>query len=182
MSDTATEPPAIAGGQHGARLVSQVVRYSPPKRGTKDRMRQHECIRMRLTYERQLVEGRYITAQGHRERHSVRERVRVDHWDAVVCEDAIRAVRRRIAQRLRPGRRMGLKTHAVVAVAESLTQHRAPVNHHTASAVLSVFGLSCSRVWFNRTLRAAGWVPIQSFEMPKDAPAFNLVNWQFDGA
>ena len=182
MTDTASEPPPLAGGQHGARLVSQTVRYLEPQRATKDRSRQPECIRMRLTFERQLIEGHYITAQGHRERHSVRNRLRVDHWDAVVCEDAIRAVRRRIAQRLRPGRRMRLKTHAVVAVAEALTQHRAPVNHHTASAVLEVFGLSCSRVWFNRTLRAAGWVPIQGCEMPKAAPRFNLVNWQFDGA
>ena len=181
MTETASEPPPLAGGQHGARLVSQTVRYLEPKRATKARRRQPECIRMRLTYERQLIEGHYITAQGHRERDSVRFRVRVDHWDAVVCEDAIRAARRRVAQRLRPGHRMRLKTFAVVAVAEALAQHRAPVNHHTASAVLTLFDLSCSRVWFNRTLRAAGWAPIQYFEMPKGAPAFNLVNWQSTG-
>ena len=168
MTEIASEPPPLAGGQHGARLVNQTVRYLEPQRGTKARMRQHECIRMRLTYERQVVMGQYITAQGHRERHSVRERILTVHWDAVICENAIRAVRRRVAQRLRPGRRRGLKTFAIVAVAEALHEHKAPVNHYTASALLGVFGMTCSRVWFNRNLRAAGWLPVGSISLGFD--------------
>jgi len=160
LSDTTTGPPGNAGGQCGLSLVSQVVQYSEPRRGSAARVRQSECIRMRLTYERQVIMGRYLTAQGHRERGSVRERTLTVHWDAVICEAAIQHVRRRFAQWKRPGQRRGMK----------------------GRLILGVFGVTCSRVWFNRALRAAGWVPIQPWEMPKGTPGYQITNWQRDGA
>jgi len=182
LSDTTTGPPGNAGGQCGLSLVSQVVQYSEPRRGSAARVRQSECIRMRLTYERQVIMGRYLTAQGHRERGSVRERTLTVHWDAVICEAAIQHVRRRFAQWKRPGQRRGMKGRLIPVVAEALRQNHAPVNHYTAKAILGVFGVTCSRVWFNRALRAAGWVPIQPWEMPKGTPGYQITNWQRDGA
>ena len=171
----------MEGGQRGARLVEQTVLYSNRMRGTRTQRARPENIRMRLTYERQIVMGVYTTTMGHRQKDSVKFRIRSEHWDAVICEGAIQHARDSIAERLQPGHRRGIKTFAIVAVAEALHQNRAPVNHHTVSALLDVFGLECSRVWLNKTLRAAGWVPIQAWEMPDDAPGFKLTNWQPDG-
>lgn len=181
-TDNSTGPPALAGGQHGARLVDRTVLYSKPHRRTRTKRRQSECIRMRITFERQVVMGHYETTQGHREPDSIRNRIIHAHWDATVCEDAIRHARERITRRKSQGPHLGLKSFAIVAVANALQEHNAPVNHHTATALLEVFELSCSRMWFNQTLRKAGWVPIRADEMPNNAPGFNMVNWRPDGA
>jgi hypothetical protein len=170
-------PENLTGGQHGLAIVERLVEYQPRAKATASRPRRHECIRMRLVYERQVVMGRYLSVQGHREPGSVGVRTLRSHWDATVCEDAIRYARRRVAQRLRPGRRMGLKTHAVLAVAEGLRAYGAPVNHHVASEVLKVLGLSCSKEWFARTLRANGWRPLGRDEYPRDAPGHCVTNW-----
>lgn len=136
---------------------------------------------MRITFERQVVTGHYVTTKARQRKYVLMDITIRDNWNATVCENAIQQVRERIVERLQPGRRRGHKTFAIVAVAEALRQNRAPVNHHTVSALLDVFGLSCSRVWLNKTLRAAGWVPIQGWEMPEDAPGFKMTNWQPDG-
>jgi len=177
-SNYATKPPALAGGQHGAKLVDHEIQYMGPARGTSTKSRQPECIRMRLVFERQVVMGQYITSKARDRKYILVNHIIRANWDATVCEDAIRHARKRITNRKRRGPVRGIVRDAILAVSEALAQHRGPVNHHTVSAMLDVFDLSCSRVFFNRVLKSAGWVPIKSVEMPDDAPRFNLVHWQ----
>ena len=160
-------------------LQNTVVLHVDGRRGTGSRPRTWEHIRLRMTFQRKVMMGRYISVTGHRSPGSIQERTIIRYWDAVICHSALVRFRRRMAGKKRQpwDKRRDIKRWAVVVAAECLAEGYAPVNAHTIEALLGIEGMAVSRWYLNRSLSDAGWRHISGYETPKGAPGFPLTNW-----
>jgi len=166
------------GWTHMAQKGVEVVHVASV-RPSRTRRRTWEHLRIRLTFQRSVVMGRYISVIGHREPGSIAERNLEVHWDAVICHDALVRFRRRVAAKRKqpwPARRT-FKRHVVVVAAEALAGGRAPVNAYTVAALLATEELTVSRWYLNLTLKGAGWRPLGAWEYPKAAIGYPIHNW-----
>lgn len=202
MSDlTHSEPEALnasVGGIVATRIANvQVVHVKRP--GRRRGGVSHEALRFRLTLERTVIEGRYLTLW-HRAPGSVEPRVHAVHWQAVVPMPALQEVRRYWAVQNRTGRRKGRAARTLVRAAGALHQWRAPVNRYTLGAVMGLLTIDrtvyvqhgrgqkrkrevrhepvrLSHRWIQATLQRSGWRTLRPFEYPRDAPGYAIANW-----
>jgi hypothetical protein len=132
---------------------------------------------MRLTFERQIESGKYLTTTGLRQKSSVRRRVATLRWDATIPAPAIKAFRRSFTSKNRRGRRVGMKRHLVLKAAELLAANRAPVNKHTIGALMALVDMTAADFYIRDNLQKAGWRRLWSHEYPDDAPGYGIANW-----
>lgn len=202
MSENAHSEPeatiASVGGIVATRIARvQVVHVRRP--GRRRGGVSHEALRFRLTLERTVIEGRYLT-MWHRAPGSVEPRKHEVHWQAVVPMPALQEVRQYWARQNRTGRRKGRAARTLVHAASALHEWRAPVNRYTLGAVMSLLTINrvvyvqqgrgrkrqrevrrepvrLSHRWIQSTLKRSGWRTLRPFEYPKDAPGYAIANW-----
>jgi len=202
MSDTASSEldseNVSVGGIVATRIANvQVVHVKRP--GRRRGGVSHEALRFRLTLERWVIEGEYLTLW-HRVPGSVTPRKREVHWQAVVPMPALQAVRKYWARQNRTGRRKGRVARTLVRAALELHEWRAPVNRYTLSAAKGLLTVKrtvwvqhgrgkkrqkverhepvqLSHRWIQATLKGAGWRTLRPYEYPKEAPGYAIANW-----
>lgn len=158
------------GGARGTHIVGVEVREV--RTGPKAR-----AIRLRVTMERQVIQGTYLTTSGHRARGSITLRPVQVRYDATITAPAVARFRHRVRTRARRWGLRSLRTYAIRAAAEELTSHRAPVCRYTVAALLATVDLTTTPRYVRMVLSQGGWRRLRWYEYPRHAIHHGISCW-----